>query len=81
VPIAVLVGHANVVPRHYAPAARNGAGATGVQARLAAYLIPLLQWEEGLGEEGPRGIGATGNLLSLTLPLEEREKDLAERGA
>ncbi|MBK1670247.1 hypothetical protein CKO28_19645 [Rhodovibrio sodomensis] len=61
----------------------------GIQRFLATATplepIPLLHWEEGLGEEGPRGIGfagnraaganAAGNLLSLALSSHWRRGD------
>jgi hypothetical protein len=39
---------------------------------LALEPDPLLQWEEGLGEEGPRMVDAAGTLLSLALSSQWR---------
>jgi len=42
---------------------------------VTSLLIPLLQREEGLGEEAPQTIDAAGNLLSLTLSSQWRRGD------
>jgi hypothetical protein len=45
----------------------------------ATPIIPLLHWEEGLGEEAASEADAAGNLLSLALSSHRRRGDeLAE---
>jgi hypothetical protein len=39
-------------------------------------MIPLLHWEEGLGEEAATNFDAAGNLLSLALSSPWRRGDL-----
>jgi hypothetical protein len=39
-------------------------------------LIPLLQWEEGVGEEAASDVDLAGNLLSLALSSQWRRGNL-----